>query len=97
MKKLNSLKLSKLGCLVFGICCILPNALAGNTGNNYSIDNHVMSSGGGISSAGSYKIQATIAQAITGTSNGGVYQLQSGFWHEVSPLGQEIFKNSFEQ
>ncbi len=90
MKKSNGLKTSKLGCLLLGICCILPNALAGN---NYAIDNYLMSSGGGISSGGSYTIQGSIAQVTTGLSSGGVYDLSSGYWHENTDL---IFKNSFE-
>ncbi len=93
MKKPNGLKTSKLGCLILGIWCILPNVLAGGIG--YTIDNYVMSSGGGASSGGTYMVQGSIAQVSTATSSGGVYQLQSGYWHEVS-LDEEIFKNSFE-
>ncbi len=91
MKKSNGLKTSKLGCLILGICCILPNALAG--GITYAIDNYVMSSGGGISSGGSYTIQGSIAQVATGVSSGGVYNLSSGYWHENTDL---IFNNNFE-
>ncbi len=93
MKKSNGLKTSKLGCLILGICCILPNALAGV--NSYTIDNYVISSGGEASSGGTYMVQGTIAQVSTATSSGGVYQLQSGYWHEVV-RDEEIFKNSFE-
>lgn len=93
MKKSKGIKTRKLGCLVLGICCILPNAFAGG-GTSYTIDNYLMSSGGGISSGGSYTIQGSIAQVTTGVSSGGVYNVSSGYWQQDTDL---IFKNSFEQ
>ena len=90
MKESGNLKRKKLVCLLLGICCILPNALAGDT---YTIDRYVISSGGGISNGGGYSLQASIAQTITASSNGDVYELSSGYWHENTDL---IFKNSFE-
>lgn len=91
MKKSNGLKASKLGCLILGICCVIPSVLAG--GNTYEINHYVISGGGGLSSGGAYMIQGSIAQVTTGNSIGGIYDLSSGYWYENTDL---IFKNSFE-
>jgi len=50
-----------------------------------SIDRYVIASGGrGGMSAGSYSLSGTIGQAVVGTMTGGIYTLQSGFWHTVA-------------
>ncbi len=47
---------------------------------NYSVDWYVIASGGEHSESGSYQIDGTIGQAITGLSSSPNYSLESGFW-----------------
>ncbi len=63
---------------------------------DYVIDNYVISSGGNVSSNGDYSVQGSIGQPVTATSSSANYKMQSGFWHEIPELVEEIFKDSFE-
>lgn len=85
MKKFKSNKI-----LVFSFIFIFSNAIAGN---GYEIKKHVISSGGGLSEGGNYKVNGSIAQMTTEKSIGGGYVINSGFWQNNSDL---IFKNNFE-
>jgi hypothetical protein len=44
------------------------------------IESHVISGGGGTSSAGNVVLTGTIGQPVAGLSSGGDYQLKAGFW-----------------
>lgn len=54
--------------------------LSGALRAEYSIGRYSMSGGGGTSSGGTYIVTGTIAQAEAGYSEGGVYEVFSGFW-----------------
>ncbi|MCF6289192.1 MAG: hypothetical protein L3J53_08175 [Proteobacteria bacterium] len=96
MKKTSSL-INKKILYIIALSGFIAIAQAGVAGTpNYSIEKYVISSGGSISSGGGFTVQGSIGQVVTGLSNSASFSLQSGFWHEAVPLGEEIFKNSFE-
>jgi hypothetical protein len=47
---------------------------------NYSIDRHVVASGGGHSESAAYMADATIGQPIVGSSSSDNYVMNGGFW-----------------
>jgi len=67
--------MKKLLILIF----ILPG-LSTVSAQNYQIDWYVIGSGGGHSESGSYQIDGTIGQPITGASSSPNYIVESGFW-----------------
>ena len=50
------------------------------TGGGYDLSWHTIAGGGGISSNGSYVAAGTIGQTAVGHSNGGAFEVSSGFW-----------------
>jgi hypothetical protein len=46
----------------------------------FGLDWTVAGGGGGHSEAGAFSLDATVGQAVAGTTQGGVYELCSGFW-----------------
>lgn len=46
----------------------------------FGLDWTVIAGGGGHSEAGVFSLDGTVGQAVAGTTQGGVYELCSGFW-----------------
>jgi hypothetical protein len=59
--------------------------------NGYALNRQVVASGGGHLVGGSYTLDYTVGQAVTGTTQGGEYELCSGFW--CSALSEAGFNN----
>jgi hypothetical protein len=65
------------------LCAILTGVIllcSVATAQEYSIDRHVIASGGGQSESGSYSINCTIGQPIVGVSSSDNYTIEGGFW-----------------
>jgi NADPH-dependent curcumin reductase CurA len=70
--------------LFVGATCTVEAQIA--AGGNYKLDQSVVATGGGASSAGTFKIEGTTAQAIAGTNSTGPNStFKGGFW-TVQPL-----------
>ena len=69
-------------------------------GGGYVINPHVVASGGGTSTNGSYMVIGTIGQHdAAATVSNGSYQLGSGFWglgRNISVTSEIIFQDNFE-
>lgn len=67
-------------------------------GQTYAIDWYLMGSGGTTeSSQGEYRLQGSIAQPVIGSSTGGGYSLDAGFWYGIAPTCPDcIFYDGFE-
>lgn len=59
--------------------------------SGYGLGWQVAASGGGHLEGGSYALDYTVGQAVTGTTQGGLYGLCSGFW--CSALSEAGFRN----
>jgi hypothetical protein len=59
--------------------------------SGYGLVWQVAASGGGHLEGGSYTLDYTVGQAVTGITQGGAYGLCSGFW--CSALSEAGFKN----
>src|SRR5215467_11656706 len=67
--------------LLLGLTLPLYLSLLGLKAQDYSVDQHKVAAGGGISSAGSYSVAGTIGQLDAGvTVSGAGYSLAGGFW-----------------
>jgi len=55
---------------------------------DYQIDWHTISGGGGSSSGGPYTLSGTIGQADAGTLSGGNYVVEGGFWGVIAAIQQ---------
>lgn len=68
----------------------------------YSVDWHVISSGGttlvgGTSRSSCFVVGGTVGQAAPGYSSGGLYSVYAGFWNATPMMRtDEIFFNGFE-
>jgi hypothetical protein len=51
----------------------------------YSIDRHVIASGGGHSESATYMVDATIGQPVVGSSSSDNYSMEGGFWGGFGP------------
>ncbi len=50
------------------------------TGGNFGLPQTVVAGGGGDSNGGSFQLQSTSGQTLTGVSTGGAFTYESGFW-----------------
>ena len=62
-----------------------PAALMQQSGGPYILNPSVISGGGGSSSNGNTSVTGTIGQSTLGTSSGGVFSVNAGFWQAASP------------
>jgi len=85
-------RFATLGLSVAGI---IPAAVAVDT---YSIDGHVVSSGGLQSDSNTcFTLAATAGQPVSGGPvNGGGYALFAGIWRAYPPEQDGVFKTGFE-
>ena len=67
-------------------------------GANWVLEKDVIGAGGGFSVGGSYLLQGTAGQTVTGLAAGNTYLLRSGFWGERPdvPFADVIFADDFE-
>lgn len=72
------------GLLIAGTCIVL-SATAGLA--QYSIRSSVIGSGGAVMSNGTYSMNGTIGQAVTGPTSNATYTANQGFWHGQSTTG----------
>lgn len=66
------------GLLIAGACIVLS---AGAGFAQYSIRSSVIGSGGAVMSNGTYSMNGTIGQAVTGPTSNATYITNQGFWH----------------
>lgn len=71
------------GLLIAG-ACIAMSAVAGYA--QYSIRSSVIGSGGAVMSNGTYSMNGTIGQAVTGPTSNATFTANQGFWHGVQLL-----------
>jgi hypothetical protein len=64
--------------LAIMVSLVLPVSTA--LGQNYQVDWHVVSSGGGSSRSVNYSVDGTAGQPAVGTSSSANFEVQSGFW-----------------
>lgn len=65
------------------ICAIITGMLllcSAAAAQQYSIDRHVIASGGGHSESASYSVDCTIGQPVTGSASSDNYSVEGGFW-----------------
>ena len=89
---ISQLSILGLAVAVFGY------ASQANAGQTYAIDWYLIGSGGtAASTQGEYVLRGSIAQPVVGSSTGGGYSLDAGFWHGIpSGCPDCIFSNGFE-
>jgi hypothetical protein len=76
---------SKTCRLALAFCFLFSAFSFRASGQNYSIDWHNISGGGGTSTNGQYSLTGTIGQPdASGTMSGGSYSLTGGFWSLIS-------------
>jgi len=93
MNSTNSRIDKKSFSLFLVLLCTLSPVIAGDV---FTIKRYVIGSGGGISSHDNLKVSGTVGQTVSGKSEGGVFSIQSGYWHGLNNTSDLIFKNSFE-
>jgi hypothetical protein len=78
---------------VLKILMLLLFTAALASAQNYSIDRHVIASGGGHAESGSYSTDCTLGQPITGSASSDNYAVNSGFWagQGAPPSGDCIY------
>jgi len=67
--------------LRWGMLALLAPITPLSWSQEYKIDDSTIDSGGGTSEGGRFKVESTIGQPDTGTSTGGGYTFEGGFWH----------------
>ena len=79
------------------LLCVAPHSRAGTPTPQFSIDWHVVSSGGTQLRSSCFVLDGTLGQAVPGYSSGGTFTVLSGYW-SVGPIAgtDEIFFNGFE-
>lgn len=78
-KRLNRrLPVAATSLLMFTL--FTPTALLQQSGGPYTINPSVVAGGGGSSANGNTSVEGTIGQGVLGSSSGGSYTLDSGFW-----------------
>ena len=85
-----------LGTLLLAVCgALLVAYLVLAAPNAFSISWWTVDGGGGVamSSGGEYTIQGTIGQADAGSSHGGDYGLEGGFWAGLREWVTQFFIN----
>jgi len=70
---------------LIGIAVFVPPVFVQQQGGNYTIDPSLVPGGGGSSSSATTSVVGTIGQGIVGSSTGGSYSLNAGFWQAASP------------
>jgi len=84
----SSLKLMLLS-LSAVVVVVLPAVLAPSAftqqGGPYALNQSVIAGGGGVSANGNTNVSGTIGQGVLGSSNGGSFSLNAGFWQASSP------------
>jgi hypothetical protein len=88
------------GLIAFALMsiCALNEPNAGATPPPYSIDFHIISSGGSILRNGCYTLSGTLGQTAPGYSSVGIYSLFAGYWQTIpTAMPDEIFFNGFEE
>ena len=75
------------GLLIAGTCLVL-SATAGFA--QYSIRSSVIGSGGAVMSNGTYSMNGTIGQAVTGPTSNATYTTNQGFWHGASGVTGDV-------
>jgi hypothetical protein len=71
------------GVLTAFLLIVFTGALAGG---GFAISWWTVDSGGGLSEGGDFALQSTIGQPDTGTSAGGAYTVNGGFWNAPGPV-----------
>ncbi|HXI90657.1 MAG TPA: carboxypeptidase regulatory-like domain-containing protein, partial [Blastocatellia bacterium] len=71
---------------VMVLAVFVPTALMQQSGGPYVLNPSVIAGGGGTSSNGSTRIDGTVGQGILGSSTGGNFTLNAGFW-QSAPAG----------
>ncbi len=71
---------------VMVLAVFVPTVLMQQQGGPYILNPSVIAGGGGTSSNGSTRIDGTVGQGILGTSTGGNFTLNAGFW-QSQPAG----------
>ena len=71
-----------LACIILasGILFIAASLTFAQTGGGYDLSWHTIAGGRSTSSNGSYVAAGTIGQTAVGHSNGGAFEVSSGFW-----------------
>src|SRR5438046_1135904 len=73
---------------VMVLAVFVPTVLMQQSGGPYVLNPSVIAGGGGTSSNGSTRIDGTVGQGILGTSTGGNFTLNAGFWQSAqAPAG----------
>lgn len=86
-----------LGTLAFACVAVLPLRSLASPPPAYSIDFHVISSGGNALHGNCYRLSGTVGQVAPGYSSGSLYALIAGYWQPAPPAAvDEIFFNGFE-
>jgi hypothetical protein len=68
------------------ICFLTLGTTAAALVQNYAVDPHTIASGGGASSNGSLAIAGTIGQPAAGSSRGGRYVIDGGYWGFIAAV-----------
>jgi hypothetical protein len=66
-------------------------------GPSYTIDVHLISTGGRRVRTSCFILNGTVGQAAPGYSSGGSYSILAGFWPATTPVRDEIFFDGFER
>jgi len=100
MKMFQSVPRSRavwLGALALACIAVLPSRSPASPPPTYSIDFHVISSGGNALQGSCYRLSGTVGQVAPGYSSGSLYALIAGYWQPAPPAAaDEIFFNGFE-
>ncbi|MCF6262964.1 MAG: hypothetical protein L3J24_05180 [Xanthomonadales bacterium] len=80
--------------LLFALLLGLTSS-AFSTGDVFELRKSTFDGGGGLSIGGNFQLTGTIAQHDAGSSQGGIYRIQGGFW-TAPPLPDALFSDSFE-
>jgi hypothetical protein len=64
--------------LILAILALLTSEVLAEGG--YAIPRAVIAGGGGLSAGGQYDLHGTIGQPLAAVSNGGDFDMSSGFW-----------------
>src|SRR6267143_796503 len=72
-------------CLALAGALVFAPSASLQQGGPYILNPSVIAGGGGTSTNGSTNITGTIGQGILGTSTGGSFSLNAGFWQAEAP------------
>jgi hypothetical protein len=85
-----------MSCAV-AIAMLATSGSASSAGSGYSLQSHVIASGG-VSAAHSacFDLSATIGEPTAGSAAGGTFSMVSGFWAARVARPDSVFRSSFE-